>query len=97
MTSLSTSLQQGSGLSGKWMGGNVFLRCAIVSMDDYCTKCFNDTGKKNSPLKHYFCFYCFGVDHLKGTYTEVLNCVFLQLETELFLDVLGHKINTMNL
>lgn len=60
MTSLSTSLQQGSGLSGKWMGGNVFLRCAIVSMDDYCTKCFNDTGKKTVPSNTIFVFTTLG-------------------------------------
>lgn len=89
MTSLSTSLQRGSGLSGKWMGGKVFLRCLSVLQ--------TQEKEKNSPLKHYFCFYYFRVANLKGTYVAALNSVFLQLATQLFLDVLGHKINTVNL
>lgn len=81
MTSLSTSLQRGSGLSGKWMGG----------------KEEKKRKEKNSPLQHYFCFYYFRVANLKGTYAAALNSVFLQLVTQLFLEVLGHKINTVNL
>lgn len=53
--------------------------------------------EKNSPLQHYFSFYYFRVANLKGTYAAALNSVFLQLVTQLFLEVLGHKINPVNL